>query len=291
MAKKMKVLVIGATGNIGGAVADALLAKNQRVRTITRNPGSERAKRLSDAGVEVLQGDLDDLQSLDEAMVGMDAIFAVTTPFEVGPEGEVKHGFALIDAARKAGVGHFIYSSVGGADRATGIPHFESKFKVEQQLAASGLNYTISAPVFVIDNYLGPWYLSDLRKGALKLAMPADRRLQVVSFKEIGAFGATLAERGETVFGKRYDIASDEISGNEIAAMFSGVGAITVRYEALDPEHLRAENADLADMFVWFDEVGYQADIPKLRAEFPEVGWRSAAEWFIDQDWSILASD
>jgi len=291
MSKKMNVLVIGTTGNIGGAVADALLAKNQTVRTITRNPGSERAKRLSEAGVEVLQGDLDDLQSIDEAMVGMDAIFAVTTPFELGPEGEVKHGFALVDAAKKAGVGHFIYSSVGGADRATGIPHFESKSKVEQYLAASGLHYTISAPVFVIENYLGPWYLTDLRRGALKLALPADRRLQVVSFKEIGAFGAALVERGEPVFGQRYDIASDEITGNEIAALFSGVSETTVTFEALDPEHLRAENADLAAMFVWFDKVGYQADIPKLRAEFPDVGWRSAAEWFTDQDWSVLTGE
>jgi len=283
------VLVIGATGNIGGAVARALLSKGRHVRTISRNPEVAKALQLSEQGVEVLKGDLNDPASFEAAMTGMDTVFAVTTPHEVGPQGETEQGIAIVDAAKSASVGHLIYSSVGSADQQTGIPHFESKAEIERTLADSGIPYSISAPVFVLENFLSPWNLPELQKGSLKLALPADRKLQVISFREVGEFGAALVERRESVFGQRYDIAADELTGEETAAIFSRASGRKITYAAFDPEVFRADNDDMADMFVWFDKVGYRADVDRLRRDFPEVDWQTTQEWAQQQDWSILA--
>ena len=79
MNKKLSVLVMGATGNQGGAVIRQLLKKGHQVRTITRNPDSEKAKQLSKQGVEVLKGDFTDSTSLVQAARGVDTLFAITT--------------------------------------------------------------------------------------------------------------------------------------------------------------------------------------------------------------------
>ena len=125
---KLSVLVIGATGNQGGAVVQSLLSKGHNIRTITRNPDSDKAKKLTEQGVEVMKGDFSDSDSLLKAATGMDTIYAMTTPFETGTEAEVKQGIAIADAAKKANVGHFIFGSVASADKNTNIPHFDSKF-------------------------------------------------------------------------------------------------------------------------------------------------------------------
>jgi len=148
------VLVIGATGNQGGAVVKSLLPKGYSIRTLTRKPDSPKAKQLAKEGVEVMKGDFSDSNSLIKAAKGVDTVYAMTTPFEEGTEAEVKQGIAISDAVKKAGVGHFIFGSVANANLNTGIPHFESKYEVEKHIISLGIPYTISAPVFFMDNYL-----------------------------------------------------------------------------------------------------------------------------------------
>ena len=177
---KNKILVIGATGNQGGSVVQALLPKGYHIRTLSRNPDSPAAKRLAEQGVEVMKGDFSDYDSLVKAATGVDTVYAMTTPFETGPEEEVKQGIAIANAAKEAGVGHFIFSSVASADRKTGIPHFDSKYEIEKHIVSLNMPYTISAPVFFMDNFLSQWILPSLKEGKLKLAMPANRPLQQV---------------------------------------------------------------------------------------------------------------
>jgi len=288
MSEKLSVLVIGATGNQGGAVVQSLLPKGHNIRTLTRNPNSEKAKNLTEQGVEVLKGDFSDADSLLKAATGMDTIYAMTTPFETGTNAEVKHGIAIADAAKKANVGHFIFGSVASADKKTGIPHFDSKYEVEKHIAASGIPFTISAPVFFMDNYFSPWFLPAIKEGKVKLAMPADRPLQQVSVKNIGAFIAALVERREKVFSKRIDIAGDELNGDETATILSKVSGNDIKYEGFDPEFMRKDNEDFAKMFEWFNDIGYSVDIEKLRKDFPEVKWQKLSDWAQEQDWSIL---
>ena len=288
MDKKLSVLVIGATGNQGGAVVQALLPKGYSIRTLTRKPDSAAAKRLTEQGVEVLKGDFSDSDSLLKAATGMDTVYAMTTPFETGPEAEVKQGIAIADVAKKAGVGHFIFGSVASADLKTGIPHFDSKYEVEKHIASLGIPYTISAPVFFMDNHVSPWFLPALKEGKVKLAMPANRKLQQISVKNIGAFVAALVERREKVFGKRIDIAGDELTGEETAAILSKASGNEMKYEGFDPEFMRKDNADFAKMFEWFNDVGYSVDIQKLHDDYPEVKWQKLSDWAQEQDWSVL---
>src|SRR6185436_11538096 len=139
------ILVTGATGQQGGAVARSLLRQGQKVRALTRNPA--KAAALVRAGAEVVQGDLTDPASLQPALQGVDGVFAMSTPFEAGMEEEVGQGVFLADAAKAVGVRHYVYTSVASADRNTGIPHFDSKWQVERHIQRIALPATILRPV------------------------------------------------------------------------------------------------------------------------------------------------
>ena len=288
MSKKLSVLVMGATGNQGGAVVRNLLTKGHRIRTLTRNPDSPKAKQLAEQGVEVLKGDFTDSKSMVKAAQGMDTVFAMTTPFEGGVDAETKQGIDLANAVKQAGVGHLVFNSVGSGDRNTNIPHFDSKYKVEQHIASIKIPYTIVAPVYFMDNVFTPWFLPSIQEGTLKFAMPADRPLQQVSVDNIGAFSAAMIERREKVFGQRFDIAGAELTGKETVGAIAKASGRDIVYEGFDPEFMRADNADFAEMFLWFNKVGYSADIKNLRKEFPEVPWQNFEEWAQQQDWSVI---
>ena len=175
------VLVTGATGQQGGALARHLLRQGYRVRALTRRTDSAPAKALEAMGAELVPGDFEDMASLEQAARRADIVFAMATPFEAGIYAEVRHGLHLVDAARLAGVKHFIYSSVAGADQRTGIPHFDSKHEVERYLRRSGLPYTIVAPTFFMENFLGPMVRQGLQDGQLNLGLPPMRGLQMVA--------------------------------------------------------------------------------------------------------------
>ena len=288
MSKQLSVLVMGATGSQGGAVVRNLLTKGHRIRILTRNPDSPKAKQLAEQGVEVLKGDFTDSESLVKAATGMDTVFAMTTPFEAGVEAEAKQGITLADAVKQAGVGHLVFNSVASADRNTGIPHFDSKYKVEQHIASLRVPYTIVAPVFFMDNWFTPWFLPSIQEGTLKFAMPPQRPLQQVSVDNIGEFSAAMIERRDSVFGKRFDITGDELTGEQTVAVISKASGRDIGYEGFDPEFMRADNPDFAEMFSWFNKVGYSADIKNLHKEFPEVQWQNFKDWAQQQDWTIL---
>ena len=282
------VLVTGATGQQGGAVVQALLARGHRVRGLTRNALSASAQRLAARGVEVAAGDFTDYDSLVRAATGVDAIYAMSTPFEKGMDAETAQGLAITEAAKQAGVGHLVYSSVSDADRETGIPHFDSKYAVEKAIRASGVPFTISAPVFFMDNFLQPWMGLDPAAGTLSMALPGTRALQQIAVADIGAFATALIERREAVFGQRFNIAGDELTGDETAAVFSKITGRAIRYQGFSPDAMRAHSEDMALMFEWFDTTGYSADIAGLRRDFPEVAWQDLAGWAARQDWSVL---
>jgi len=288
MAQSKLVLVTGATGKQGGACVEALLTRGHQVRALTRNSASPAANRLRERGVEITVGDFSDRDSLMRAARGADAVYAMSTPYEQGAEKETGQGITITNAARAARVGHFVYSSVASANRGTGVGHFHGKYTVEKHLQASGVPYTIVAPVFFMENLLQPWTLPSLRQGKLTMALPASRRLQQITVADIGAFVAAVIERSDTVFGRRFDIAGDELTGDQAAAILSKVTGREIRYEGFPPEVLRAQSEDMARMFGWFDSTGYAADIKNLRRDFPEVTWHAFEQWAREQDWSVL---
>src|SRR3954468_19657406 len=257
MPQSKLVLVTGATGQQGGAVVGALLTRGHQVRALTRNPASPAANRLREQGAEIAVGDFTDHDSLMRAARGADAVYAMSTPYEQGAEKEIAQGITITDAAKAAGVAHFVYSSVASANRGTGIGHFDGKYAVEKHLQASGVPYTIVAPVFFMENLLQPLTLSGLRQGKLGMALPASRSLQQITVADIGTFVAAIIERGDTVLDRRFDIAGDELRGEGAAGILSKVTGREVHYEGFPPDVLRAQSEDMARMFEWFDSTGY----------------------------------
>ncbi len=282
------VLVTGATGHQGGAVARALLGRGHRVRVLTRRPESAEALALQALGAEPAVGDFDDRASLEEAARGQEAIFAMGTPYEVGPETETRQAKALADIAKTRGVVHFLYSSVSGSNRKTGIPHFESKFAVEQHIKAIGLPHTILRPVSFMENLLRNRTTSQIPDGKLAMAHPGTRKLQQVALRNLAEFACLVFERRGEFLGKEIDIASDELTGNEAAKALSGVLGVRIEYVEIPIESLRKRSEDLAKMNEWMNKAGYDVDIKALHRAYPEVGWLTFAAWAERQDWSSL---
>ncbi len=281
--KPRKVLVVGASGKQGGAAARALLARGHAVRAMTRDPESPRLAELRAAGVEVVRGDLLDAASLQAAMTGVDAAFGMTTPFEKGEETEVAQGEALVDAARATKLPHLVFSSVGGADKRTGIPHFDSKHEVESYLWASGVPATILGPVYFMENLFFPQNIDHLRKGVYGVPMSAGRSLQQVAVEDIGRFAAAMIEGGAKYHGRRYDLAGDDLTGTRAAELLSAALGKPVQFQEIPIAVIRSFSDDMARMYEWFERAGYDTDIAALRAEFPDVGFQRYDQWLAKQ--------
>ena len=288
MPKPIVVLVAGATGRQGGALARLLLEKGHQVRALTRRPGSQAAASLHAAGADLVEGDLDDEASVQRAADGADAFFLMATPFEEGAGAEVRQGQRAARAAKDAGVKHLVYSSVAGADRSTGIPHFDSKREVERYVEALGVPYTIVAPVFFMENLLAPATLDGLRAGTLSLALPPKQKLQLIAVADIAAFTRLVVERPGVFQGKRVEVASDELTGPEIAKVLSHATGSSIGYSRTPLSALRAASEDLGRMYEWLGEVGFRADVEGLRRAYPEVGWHECRAWAREQDWTVL---
>jgi len=284
--KKQTILVLGATGNQGGAVAQALLKDGHNLIGVTRNVESDNSKKLINQGVEMTTADFSDKTTLVELMKKVDTVFAMTTP---GWEGDVvtelKHGINLVDAAKEANVNHFIFTSVSDADQNTGIPHFDSKFEIEQHLKKSGLNHTIVAPAYFYDNIFYPYVMDAvLKEGVLRIAMPNDTKLQQISAEDIGKFVGIVVNKGEDMFGQRINIAGDAISGEEVAKVLSTVLGKDIKYEGFSPDYLREQSEDMANMYEWFNNIGYSADLKYLA----QYELKSFKDWAMKQEWPAL---
>ncbi len=287
MSRTLSVLVTGATGKQGGALARLLLKKGHRVRAFTRKPDSPAAQELKRLGAELATGNLEDRTAIERAAQGVDSIFAMSTPFESGVEVETSQGITVADAAKAAGVKHLVYTSVASANRNTRIPHFDSKYKVEQQIQALGIPHTILAPVFFMENLISPWWLPGLQQGKLSMALPGSRTLQQIALDDIAGFAALVLERREPFLGKRVDIASDELTGNQVVDILSRITGRKIEYVEIPLAQVRAWSEDFAIMFEWFDRVGYKTNIASLQRDYPEVGWHTFEEWAKAQPWDI----
>lgn len=137
------VLVTGATGRQGGAVARHLLARGWRVRALTRSPDSKPARALQALGAQVVRGDMSAPDDLHRACAGVHGVFSVQNPMTSGPEGEVVQGMNVVDAAAEAGVSHLVYGSAGPGTPGTGVASWDDKLKVVQHAQHSGLPLTV----------------------------------------------------------------------------------------------------------------------------------------------------
>ena len=263
------ILVSGATGHQGGAALRHLRDRGFTVRALTRDPAKPEARKLAGHGTEVAKGDLEDPASLSRAMDGVFGVYSVQDSRQ-GAETEIREGINLADAAKRQRVSHFVYSSVGSADQNTGIPHFDSKFRIEENIRGTGLRYTIFRPVFFMENWLG--MRDQIEQGTLALPMSPETRLQMIAVDDIGAFVAMAFEKPGHWQGRAVDIAGDELSMLDLAQTFSRITSHDVQYRQVPwDEFEKQAGPEYTKMYRWFEETGYHVDIPTLRQELPNM--------------------
>jgi uncharacterized protein YbjT (DUF2867 family) len=273
------IFITGATGNQGGAVARNLLKNGFNVKALTRNASSVAAQRLKEINAEVIQGNLDDPASYEQHLKGVDAIFCVLV-FSKGIKKEIQQGIALADMAKENRVQHFLYSSVIGADKHTGIPHWESKFKIENHIKQTGLSYTIIRPSSLYENLLIPQVRSGLLKGKLVFPVQKNRVQQYISSEDIGKISTAIFLDPVKYFGKTLTVAAEQMDGAQVAAIFSKVWGKEIKYQQLPGIITRlAMGGDLYKMFRWINnnDAAFVKDIGALREEFP--GMLNLEKW------------
>ena len=280
------VLVTGATGRQGGAVIRHMRPKGWKLRALTRNPNSYAAKELAKQEVELVQGDLDDPGSLERAARGVYGIYSVQDFWTVGARREVQQGKNLADVAKKAGVEHFVYSSVGGAERNTGITHWETKWVVEKHIRSLKLPVTVLRPASFMETYHILEVEIGLFKGKLADPVRADKPYQTIATDDIGGFVALAFERPKDFIGMELEIAASELTNIEAAKVFSRVMNRPVRFQKLPLPIVRLIlGKEFYQMFHWFNNKGYQANIPELRHKYPEVHLHTLEEWLRKDGW------
>jgi len=277
MAQELTVVVTGSTGKQGGAVARGLLERGHEVRAVTRDPNSSQAKSLANAGATLVAASLEDTAAITKALEGATSLFAMTTPFGGGTDAETRQGVAAADAAEAAGV-HLVFTSVGSANRQTGIPHFDSKYEVEKHIAKLGVRATILAPVYFMENL--SFGKEQLAKGIYASTLPPTRTLAQVAVADIGAVAVRALEDAGRFTGKRFDLAGDELTGNDVVAILSRVTGRPFAYYQVPLDVIRQRmGEDGARMSEWLDRVGYTVDRAALRREFPDVAFHDFESW------------
>jgi uncharacterized protein YbjT (DUF2867 family) len=285
MAQELTVVVTGSTGKQGGAVARALLKRGHKVRAVTRDVNSSQARSLANAGATLVAASLEDTAALRRALDGATSFFAMTTPAG-GPDAETRQGVVAADAAKAADV-HLVFASVGSANRKTGVPHFDSKYEVEKHIAKVGVRATILAPVTFMENLY--FAREQLAKGVYAAGLPPTRMLAQVAVEDIGAVAVRVLEDAGRFTGQRFDLASDELTGKDAAAILSRVVGRSFAYYQIPIDVLRQRmGEDAARMYDWFDRVGFAVDRAALRREFPDVAFHDFESWAARQDWKRL---
>ena len=273
MNDKKLIAVIGATGAQGGGLAHAIINdqnSNFSVRAITRNASSDKAKTLANAGAEVMQADLDDIESLQQAFQGAYGAFGVTNFWEhFSPQKETQQGSNIAHAAKEAGVQHVIWSSFEDTrDKVPldsdvmptlmenyKVPHFDSKGEANKIFSDLGVPTTLLFTSFYWDNFIyfgmGPKPGED---GTLAITFPMEnKRLPGIAAADIGKCAYGIFKAGDKYINKTIGIAGEHLNGQEMADAFTNVLGQKVIYNAVPAEMYRnfgfpgAE--DLGNMF------------------------------------------
>lgn len=283
MTEPKLIAVVGATGSQGGGLVRAILddpARNFRVRALTRNAQSARARELAEAGAEVVEADLADGPSVRRVFDGADGAFVVTNYWaERSPEDEARQTRAAMEleqadtaalAAKQAGVGHVIWSTledtrdVLGADDTVPtvderykVPHFDAKAEADALFREYEVPTTFLRTTLFYEGFadgMGPVRTED---GSLVLTLPmSDQPLAAIAVADIGRTALGIFARGTELIGATVSIAGDHLTGEEYAAAFSEHENETVLYRPMSWDDFRAQPfpsaVEMGNMFQYY---------------------------------------
>ncbi|KAL7965246.1 nucleoside-diphosphate-sugar epimerase family protein [Trichoderma sp. SZMC 28014] len=290
---KKAILVTGATGRQGGATIEALLAnaapEKHIILGLTRNPDSNAAKKLSDRGIKMIKGDLEDadrvFQTAKQVLGSIQSVwgvFAVQTAFGLGASdtSEKRQGMALINAAEKHGVEFFVYTStdrgVNSYNNSTTIPHYQTKYAIEHRLVEGDgsenrkMQWTILRPAGFMENF-ETGFVGKIAAGAWRIATQ-DREFAMIATKDIGWFAAQALLNPNEWTGRGVSLASESYTFDEANAIFQAkVGYPMPEASGLLVRAILAMVPNLGKMFRWIGTEKCEADIPALRAQHPTM--------------------
>ncbi len=299
MENKKIIAVVGATGAQGGGLVKAILNTPDsefRVRAITRNANSDKAKELAGIGAEVVEADVENKESLLKAFNGAYGAFCVTFFWEhFSPQKEKEHAKNMAEAAKEAGVKHIIWSTLEDTrkwiplddDRMPTlmekykVPHFDAKGEANRYFEESGIPYTLLYTSFYWDNFiyfgLGPQKGPD---GKLAITLPmGNKKLPGIAAQDIGKAALGIFKAGEKYQGKPVSIAGEKLSGQQMVDKFSKVLGLEVKYNDIPASVFRGFGfpgaEDLGNMFQFKAE--FEADfcgprdVDKTRELNPEL--------------------
>ncbi len=276
---KRQILVIGMTGRFG-RIADLLLERGHAVRVATRDPALPAAARLAARGADITRADLEDTGTLAAAAKDADAVFASGTAHKTGPAGEARHGQNLAEALTLAGAPYLVFVSGAGAGRPTDVPVLEAKRAVEARIRQLRIPAAIIAPVYLMENLFNPWNLAALRAAVLPTPVPPSLRLQQAATADILALSVQALENPRMFAGERIEVASDDPTGEEAAAVLSGCLGRDLAARQLT---LARIPAGLATLMAWLERDPLAVDIAALRERFPGIGWHRFGDWAKEQ--------
>ena len=268
-----KVLVTGATGKQGGAVAKAMLRGGCDVRALTRNSSSASARQLASLGAEIMVGSLDDVESVRKAVKGVDGVFSVQNYWEptTGYNGEIRQAMNLAEAARDADVGHFIQSTMATADNFVGVRHFQSKRQVEQRLDAMRIRHSLLGPVYFMENLLDPKMGGKMTFPTLSGTLRKNTALHLLSSEDIGLAVREIFFAPDRFLGQRVNLAGDQLTVPEMKSTYRDVTGKSPKWFSVPAFCLRFLAKEFADQLAWHNRTNVQFSVADSRVLFPHL--------------------
>lgn len=290
--KSGKVLLIGVTGGTGGNVVKGFLEQGvTNLRAITRKIDLDRPSlsKMSDAGVELVEANLDDEDSLEAALVGIAAVYChATSGDSAKPDPlEVERAHRVARAAKKANIKHLVYNSSGGADRNSGISHIEQKYKVEQILKKVDLPTTMLRACLFMEEFWKKYTRPSILKGVFRFSIQSDKPLHLIATKDMGRIAAYVLKNPCKYIGQEIELAGDVLTPKQMASAFSKVQGIPVIYKEIPSWiFILLGRKELFALIQWYRSKGYQADVKRLREEeFPGL-LTTFSEFLEETNWA-----
>ncbi|HMS64332.1 MAG TPA: NmrA/HSCARG family protein [Ignavibacteria bacterium] len=287
MSEKKTIFVTGATGAQGGSVADFLLKSGKySVRALTRKAGSDKAKTLADKGAEIIEGTLDNAESLSEAMKGCYGVFGVTSFWEHFNK-EFEHGQNLVNAVKQNNIQHFVFSTLPNAKKISNgkyvAPHLDIKGDLEDYSKSLEIKATYLHVAFYYDNFLSFFPPQKGTDDTFSFGFPQHNNLRAIAIEDLGGIVLQIFEHPEMYIGKTVFAAGDALTPEEYAKVMSEVLNKKVTFNFIPQEVFAGFGFpgadDLAAMFAFQQEFFPPPlkDADECRKIYPQL--RTFKQW------------
>ena len=268
------ILVVGATGKQGGAVARHLLKHGFNVKALTRNADSIAAKRLVEAGAEIAIGNLEDRDSLRQALMGVTGVFSVQNYWEkgVGYEGEIRQGKNLADVAKASGVQHYVQSTMAdGSTFPRQLEHFKSKAKVEHYIKSLQLPYTFLGTVTFMDNVLDPDFGGGWTFPFISGVMKPDIPYHMLAVDDLGGIAAAVFANPEKYIGQKINMTSDCPTVPEMKQIYQAVSGKSAKRLTLPTWLCQWMNREFVEQMKWQSAGNWGFRNEEAKAVYPNI--------------------